>query len=59
MANAPMEETVTIPGYEDVEAGIVKWPLSGRSEKAEFRINSSFECLEITVFRFNVKWLLM
>ena len=23
-----MEETVTIPGYEDVEAGIVKWPLS-------------------------------
>lgn len=28
MAKAPMEETVTIPGYEDVEAGIVKWPLS-------------------------------
>ena len=25
---APMEELVTIPGYEDVEAGIVKWPLS-------------------------------
>ena len=23
-----MEEMVTIPGYEDVEAGIVKWPLS-------------------------------
>ncbi|MBS6397430.1 MAG: UDP-glucose--hexose-1-phosphate uridylyltransferase [Clostridiales bacterium] len=28
MAKAPMELTVTIPGYEDVEAGIVKWPLS-------------------------------
>ena len=23
-----MEESVTIPGYEDVEAGIVHWPLS-------------------------------
>ena len=28
MAKAPMEQTFTIPGYEDVEAGIVKWPLS-------------------------------
>ena len=28
MAKAPMEENVVIPGYEDVEAGIVKWPLS-------------------------------
>ena len=28
MAKAPMEESVTIPGYEDVEAGIVHWPLS-------------------------------
>lgn len=28
MAKAPMEIPVTIPGYEDVEAGIVKWPLS-------------------------------
>ena len=28
MAKAPMEKAVTIPGYEDVEAGIVKWPLS-------------------------------
>lgn len=28
MAKAPMEQYVTIPGYEDVEAGIVKWPLS-------------------------------
>ena len=28
MAKAPMEQTIVIPGYEDVEAGIVKWPLS-------------------------------
>ena len=28
MAKAPVEKYVTIPGYEDVEAGIVKWPLS-------------------------------
>lgn len=28
MAKAPIEECVTIPGYEDVEAGIVNWPLS-------------------------------
>lgn len=28
MAKAPIEKAVTVPGYEDVEAGIVKWPLS-------------------------------
>lgn len=28
MAKAPIEKPVTIPGYEDVETGIVKWPLS-------------------------------
>lgn len=28
MAKAPIEKEATIPGYEDVEAGIVKWPLS-------------------------------
>ena len=28
MAKAPIEKEVTIPEYEDVEAGIVKWPLS-------------------------------
>lgn len=28
MAKAPVEIPVEIPGYEDVEAGIVKWPLS-------------------------------
>ena len=28
MAKAPVEKEVTIPGYEDAECGIVKWPLS-------------------------------
>ena len=28
MAKAPIEKPVVIPGYEDVETGIVKWPLS-------------------------------
>ncbi len=28
MAKASVEETFTVKGYEDVEAGIVKWPLS-------------------------------
>jgi UDPglucose--hexose-1-phosphate uridylyltransferase len=28
MALAPMEQTFCIPGFSDVEAGIVKWPLS-------------------------------
>ncbi len=28
MAKAPIEHMFVIPGYEDVEAGIVKWPLS-------------------------------
>lgn len=28
MADAKFERTFTIPGYEDVEAGIIKWPLS-------------------------------
>jgi UDPglucose--hexose-1-phosphate uridylyltransferase len=28
MAKAAIEKHVTIPGYEDVEAGIVNWPLS-------------------------------
>ena len=38
MANASLEKTFTIPGFEDVSAGIVKWPLSvirlnGKDEK--------------------------
>ncbi len=28
MAKAPIETPVTFPGYEDVTAGIVKWPMS-------------------------------
>ncbi len=28
MEKAPVEKTVTIPGFEDVQTGIVKWPLS-------------------------------
>ena len=28
MAKAPVETPVTFPGYEDVQAGIVKWPMS-------------------------------
>ena len=28
MERAPVETPVTIPGYEDVSAGIVKWPMS-------------------------------
>ncbi len=28
MARAEYEKTFTIPGYEDIEAGIIKWPMS-------------------------------
>ena len=28
MERAPMERSVSFPGFEDVEAGIVKWPMS-------------------------------
>ena len=28
MEKAPVETTVAFPGFEDVEAGIVKWPMS-------------------------------
>ena len=28
MEKAPLEETVRFPGFDDVEAGIVKWPMS-------------------------------
>ena len=28
MAKAPVETPVTFPGYEDISAGIVKWPMS-------------------------------
>ena len=38
MAKAPVEKCFTVNGYEDVEAGIVKWPMSViriRSEKKD------------------------
>ena len=38
MAKAPIEEHVVISGFEDVETGIVKWPLSvirARSQDSE------------------------
>lgn len=35
MAKAPIEQTFTVKGYEDVEAGIVKWPLSVIRLRAE------------------------
>lgn len=38
MAKAPIEKTFAVKGFEDVETGIVKWPLSViriRGEKAE------------------------
>lgn len=28
MAKAPIERTFTVPGFEDVKAGVVKWPMS-------------------------------
>ncbi len=28
MAKAPVEKEISFPGYEDVKAGIVKWPMS-------------------------------
>lgn len=37
MAKAPIEKHVEIPGYEDVEAGIVKWPLSVLRIRAKTR----------------------
>ncbi len=45
MAKAPMEETFEIAGYEDVEVGIVKWPLSvlrlrGKDEKRLIKLGA-------------------
>ena len=50
METAPMEEMVKIPGYEDVEAGIVKWPLSVlriRSKDEKRLINLASHVLEV------------
>ncbi len=49
MAKAEFEKTFTIPGYDDVTAGIVKWPLSViriQSEKAERLIDLAAHILE-------------
>ena len=35
MAKAPIEHTLTFKGFEDVEAGIVKWPMSVIRAKCE------------------------
>ncbi len=35
MAKAPVEETFTVKGFEEVQAGIVKWPMSVLRLKAE------------------------
>lgn len=45
MAKAPMEETFTVEGFEDVEAGIVHWPLAvirlrGKDEKRLIELGS-------------------
>lgn len=50
MAKAPIEKYVTIPEYEDVEAGIVKWPLSVlriRHKDPERLINLATHVLEV------------
>ena len=36
MAKAPIIENFTVPGYEDVEAGIVKWPFCYPSERRKY-----------------------
>ncbi|MBR2258342.1 MAG: UDP-glucose--hexose-1-phosphate uridylyltransferase [Blautia sp.] len=50
MARAEMEKKVVIPGYEDVEAGIVHWPLSVlriRHKEAERLIDLADHILEV------------
>ena len=50
MAKAPIEKHVTIPDFEDVEAGIVKWPLSVlriRHENPERLIDLATHVLQI------------
>ena len=40
MAKAPVEKSFTVNGYEDVEAGIVKWPMSVIRIRSERRKNA-------------------
>lgn len=51
MARAPMEYTFTVKGFEDVEAGIVKWPLS----VIRIRCKDSDRLVELGDFILN-KW---
>ena len=49
MAKAPIEKTVNFSGFEDVEAGIVKWPMSVirlRSERHERLVDLADKILE-------------
>ena len=49
MAKAPIEHTISFDGFADVEAGIVKWPMSVirlRSEKSERLIELASEILD-------------
>ncbi|MCD7954848.1 MAG: UDP-glucose--hexose-1-phosphate uridylyltransferase [Lachnospiraceae bacterium] len=49
MAKAPIEKKITFSGYEDVEAGIVKWPMSViriRSEQTERLIDLADKILQ-------------
>lgn len=50
MAKAPVEKTITFEGYEDVTAGIVKWPMSViriRSAKKEHLIELADNILQV------------
>ena len=50
MAKAPVEKTITFEGYEDVAAGIVKWPMSViriRSAKKERLIELADKILQV------------
>lgn len=50
MAKAPVIRTCTIPGFEDVEAGIVKWPMSVirlRSKETKQLIKAAAHILEV------------
>ena len=52
MAKAPIEKHVTIPGYEDVEAGIVKWPLS----VLRIRHKDEKRLIGLPLLRLPVRW---
>ena len=51
MERAPVEESFTVPGYEDIHAGIVKWPMSVIRLRGENR-----ECLIRLAVHILKKW---